>query len=120
MFKSRFKSYGSIDRLKAILVAKGYAQKEGIDFEDTFAPVTKLNTIRILFALATTHKWKIHQLYVKSAFLNGELKEEVYLVQPKRFVWKGQENLVCKLKKAIYGLKQAPRSWYITIDRSSF
>ena len=69
-----------------------------------------------MIALATQHNWKIHQLDVKSAFLNGDLKQEVYLVQPERFIKKGQEDLVCKLKKALYGLKQAPRSWYIKID----
>ena len=70
----------------------------------------------MLVALATKYNWRIHQLDVKSAFLNGDLKEKVYLVQPEGFVQKGQEHLVCRLKKAIYGLKQAPRSWYINID----
>ena len=116
LFKSKFKFDGSIDKYKARLVAKGYAQKEGIYFEDTFSSVAKLNTIRVLVALATKHKWKIHQLDVKHAFLNGELKEEVYLVHPGGFVQKGEEHLVCKLKKAIYGLKQNPRSWYIKAD----
>ena len=69
-----------------------------------------------MIALATQHNWKIHQLDVKSAFQNGDLKEEVYLVQPEGFIKKGQEDHVCKLKKALYGLKQAPRSWYIKID----
>ena len=81
-----------------------------MDYEDTFAPVAKLNTIRIMIAVATKYNWKVHQLDAKYAFLNGDLKEEVYLVQPEGFIKKGQEDLVCKLKKALYGLKQAPRS----------
>jgi hypothetical protein len=88
----------------------------GIDYAETFAPIAKLNTIRLLIAFATKYHWKLHQLDVKSAFLNGELKEEVYLTQPKGFVEHGQEHLVCKLKKTLYGLKQAPRSWYEKID----
>ena len=75
-----------------------------------------MNTIRLLIVLATKYHWKLHQLDVKSAFLNGELKEEVYLTQPEGFFQKGQEHLVCKLKKALYGLKQASRSWYENID----
>lgn len=98
------------------MVAKGYTQKEGIDYEETFAPVAKLNTIRMLIALATKKHWMMHQLDVKSAFLNGELKEEVYLEQSEGFVQKGKEHLVCRLKKALYGLKQAPMSWYEKID----
>ena len=79
MYKTKFNANGTIDKYKAILVSKGYSQQEGIDYEDTFAPVAKLNTIRLLIALATKYNWKIHQLDVKSAFLNGDLKEEVYL-----------------------------------------
>ena len=97
-------------------MAKGYSQTEGIDYAETFAPVAKLNTIIMLITLTTKYHWKLHQLDVKSSFLNGELKEEVYLTQPEGFVEKGQEHLVCKLKKALYGLKQASRSWYEKID----
>ena len=106
----------SIVKFKAILVAKGYSQQEGIDFEETYAPVAKLNTIRLLVTLATKHNQRIHQLDVKYSFLNGDLKEEVYLVHPEGFVQKGQEQFVCRLNKAIYGLKQDPISWYINID----
>ena len=115
LFKLKLKVDGSIDKHKARLVAKGYSQIEGIDFEETFAPVAKLNTIRMIISVATKYHWKIQQLDVKSAFLNGDLKE-VYLVQPEGFVKKGEEHLVCRLKKALYGLKQAPRSWYEKID----
>ena len=89
LYKSNFNADGSIDKYKAILVAKGYSQKEGIDCEDTFSPVAKLNTIKTMIALATKYNWKMHQLDVKYAFLNGELKEEFYLVQPEGFVKKG-------------------------------
>lgn len=105
LFKSNFKADGSINKLKARLVAKGYSQQEGIDCEETYALVAKLNTIRILVALATKQNWRIHRLDVKYAFFNGDLKEEVYLVHLEGFVQNGQEHLVCRLNKAIYGLK---------------
>jgi hypothetical protein len=116
IYKPKFKSDGSIDKYKARLVAKGYSQTKGIYYAVTFAPVAKLNTIIFLIALATKYHWKLHQLDVKYSFLNGELKEEVYLTQPKGFVEHGKEHLVCKLNKSLYGLKQAPRSWYEKID----
>jgi hypothetical protein len=86
LFKYKFNVDGSIDKYKAILVSKGYSQKQGIDYENTFSPVVKMNTIRLMIALATKNNWQLHQLEVKLAFLNGELKEEVYLVQPEGFV----------------------------------
>ena len=80
LYKTKFNANGSIDKYKARLVAKGYSQKDGIDYEVTFSLVAKVNTIRIMIALATQHNWKIHQLDVKSSFLNGYLKEEVFLI----------------------------------------
>eukprot|EP00253_Pinus_taeda_P003107 PITA_03107 len=110
LFEPKMNADGSIDKLKARLVAKGYSQQEGIDFDDTFAPIAKLNTMRMIITLDTKCNWELHQLDVKSAFLNGDLKEEIYLVQREGFVKQGQEQLVCRLENALYGLKQAPRS----------
>ncbi|KAI5348811.1 hypothetical protein L3X38_001698 [Prunus dulcis] len=101
---------------KARLVAKGYAQKPSLDYNETFAPVARLDTICTLVALAAHKNWKLYQLDVKSAFLNGVLEEEVYVDQPDGFVVKGSEDKVYKLHKALYGLKQAPRAWYGEID----
>ncbi|KAI5334092.1 hypothetical protein L3X38_024225 [Prunus dulcis] len=101
---------------KARLVAKGYSQKPGIDFNETFAPVARLDTVRTLVAVAAQRNWSLFQLDVKSAFLNGVLSEEVYVDQPSGFVIQGSEDKVYKLKKALYGLKQAPRAWYEEIN----
>ncbi|KAG8492727.1 hypothetical protein CXB51_010487 [Gossypium anomalum] len=95
---------------------QGFSQKYGLDYIETFAPVARLDTIRLLIALAAQKQWKIHQLDVKSAFLNGFLEEEIYIDQPQGFVVSGKEQMVYKLKKALYGLKQAPRAWYTRID----
>ena len=89
-------------------MAKCFAQKEGIDYEETFAPTTKWTTIQTLFALAAQNGWKVHQMDVKTDFLNGDLKKKVYMSQPEGFVVKGQEHKICKLIKSLYGLKQAP------------
>eukprot|EP00253_Pinus_taeda_P036422 PITA_36422 len=93
-----------------------YKEAEGIDYEETFAPTAKWNTIRLTLALAAQKGWKLHQMDVKSAFLNGDLQEEVYMTQPLGFEVEGQEHKVCKLIKALYGLKQAPRAWYAKMD----
>jgi hypothetical protein len=113
VFKKKLKPDGTIDKYKARLVAKGYTQKESEDFFfDTYSPVVTLTTIRILFSLATSHGLLIHQMDVKTAFLNGELEEEIYITQPDGFVVEDHENMVCKLYKSLYGLKQAPKQWH--------
>ena len=96
-------------------MVKGYAQQFGVDFFETFASVARLDTIKMFLALAAHKGWKIHQLDVKSAFLNGMLEEEVFVDQRKGFVKLGNESKVCLLKKALYGLKQVPRAWYIRV-----
>ncbi|KAM2946602.1 hypothetical protein COP2_029388 [Malus domestica] len=116
VYKTKLNLDGSVQKNKARLVAKGYAQKPGIDYNETFAPVARLDTIRTLIALAAKNKWKLFQLDVKSAFLNGVLEEEVYVDQPDGFIVQGEEYKVYRLHKALYGLKQAPRAWYGEID----
>ncbi|KAI5336044.1 hypothetical protein L3X38_026178 [Prunus dulcis] len=116
VFKTKLNLDGTVQKHKARLVAKGYAQKSGIDYNETFALVARLDTIRTLIALAAQKGWKLFQLDVKSAFLNGVLEEEVYTEQPEGFEVKTASHKVYKLKKALYGLKQAPRAWYSEID----
>ena len=99
-------------------MAKGYTQKKGIDYFDTYSPVTRLTTIRILIAMALIHKLIVHQMDVKTAFLNGDLDEEIYMDQPEGFVVQGQESKVCKLRKSLYGLKQAPKQWHEKFDNT--
>jgi hypothetical protein len=91
-------------------VAKGYSQVEGVDFNETFAPVAKFTTIRCILAIGAAMDLDIHQMDVKTAFLNGELEEDIYMDQPQGFVQDGKEDVVCKLKKSLYGLKQSPRA----------
>lgn len=102
---------------KQRLVAKGYVQEHGIDFEEVFAPVARLETIRLLVSLASANNWEIHHLDVKTAFLHGELNEEVYVSQPEGFEKEGEEEKVFKLSKALYGLRQAPRAWNTKLDQ---
>lgn len=95
---------------------KGFGQKKGIDFKEIFSPVVKMPSIRVVLRLAASLNLEIEQLDVKTAFLHGDLEEEIYMEQPEGFKVKGKENLVCKLKKSLYGLKQAPRQWYKKFD----
>jgi hypothetical protein len=104
--------HGEVDKFKARLVAKGYTQKHGVDYTEVFAPVALMDTIRIVLVLAAQKGWSLFQLDVKSAFLHGELNEEVYVEQPPGYVMKGAEHKVYRLRRALYGLKQAPRAWY--------
>jgi hypothetical protein len=109
VFKKKLRPDGTIDKYKSRLVAKGYTQKEGEDFFDTYSHVARLTTIHVLFSLAASHGLLIHQMDVKTIFLNGELEEKIYMAQADGFVVKGQEDKMCKLQKSLYGLKQAPK-----------
>ena len=110
IFKNKSDEHGTVIKNKSRLVAQGYTQVEGVDFDETFAPVARLESIRILLAIASHLNFKLYQMDVKSAFLNGMLQEEVYVEQPKGFIDPHRPDDVYKLKRALYGLKQAPRA----------
>jgi hypothetical protein len=116
IYKIKHAADGSIDKHKARFVARGFSQKEGVDYEETFTPVAQYTSIRTIISIATQMGWRIHQMDVKTAFLNGNIEEEVYLEQPRGFEVHNRASHVCLLKKALYGLKQAPRAWYSRID----
>jgi len=110
VYKVKRDPEGNVVKHKARLVAKRYAQRHGVDYEEVFAPVARLETVRLILALAASGKWEVHHMDVKSAFLNGELQEEVYVKQPPGFENPRYPGKVLKLQKALYGLKQAPRA----------
>jgi histone deacetylase 1/2 len=111
VFRVKENPDGTVNKFKARLVAKGFLQTVGFDFTETFSPVIKPITIRIILTLAVTFKWQLQQIDINNAFLNGILQEEVYMTQPSGFE-ASDKSLVCKLHKSLYGLKQAPRAWY--------
>ena len=113
-YKTKFAANGSPMKYKAILVAKGYSQVHGIDYNETFSLVAKMDSIRLALAIAASRQWEVHHMDVKCAFLNGYLTEEIYMQQPQGF--DTNPSLVCNLRKSLYGLKQAPRAWYAKID----
>ena len=109
IFKRKLKVDGSIDKYKARLFVKGYKQKEGVNYFDTYSPITRIPSIQMLMAIAMLHNLEIHQMNVKNASLNGELDEEIYMEQPEGFIVPGKEKKVCRLVKSLYRLKQAPK-----------
>ena len=118
VFRNKLNEAGKVTRNIERLVCKGYAQLEGIDYGETYSPVARMEEIRLIMYYACSKWVKFYQMDVKSAFLNGELEEEVYMEQPEWFQLSEAENYVYRLKKALYGIKQAPRAWYSWIDKN--
>lgn len=116
VYKTKVNEHGEVEKYKARLVAKGYAQKYGIDYEEVYAPVSRMDTVRMFLALAAQRDWSVYQLDVKSAFLHGNLTKDVYVDQPQGYEVKTAMHKVYKLNKALYGLKQAPRAWFSRIE----
>jgi len=112
IFKHKFNADGTLERYKARWVLRGFTQRPGVDFAETFSPVVKPATVRTVLSLALSRHWPIHQLDVKNAFLHGTLSETVYCAQPSGFEDSAHSDFVCRLNKSLYGLKQAPRAWY--------
>ena len=109
MFRRKYNSDGSLQTFKARLVAKRFKQRSGIDYFNTYVLVARLTSIRVLFAIVLLNNLHVHEIDVKTTFLNGDFDEEIYIEQPKRFVFPGNEKKVCKLVKSLYDLKQTPK-----------
>ena len=118
IFRKKMNIDGTIDKFKARLVAQGFRKTNGVDHFDTYAPVARITTIRLLVGIAPSYNILIHQLDVKITFLYGDLEEEIYMRNPKGFIMKEQEQKVCKLVKSLYGLKQAPKQWHQKFDET--
>jgi hypothetical protein len=116
VYKTKYDSKGKIERFKTRLLAKGFTQREGIDYTETFSSVSKKDSFRIMMALVTHHDLELHQMDVKIMFLNGDLQESVYMTQLKGFAIKGKEHMGCRLNKSIYELKQSLIQWYLKFD----
>ena len=117
-FQKKLNVASQVEKYKDRLVAKGFTQREGVDFVETFSPVAKFTSIRIISALMAYYDLELHQMDVKTVFLNGHLEGEIYMLQPEGFGEKGKENMVCKLNRSIYDLKQASRQCYILFDNA--
>ncbi|GKD24429.1 retrotransposon protein, putative, ty1-copia subclass [Tanacetum coccineum] len=112
IFKKKMKADGTIDKYKARLVIKGFRQHEGLDYFDTYSPVTRITSIRMILAIAALRNLEVHQMDVKTAFLNRDLEDEIYMNQPESFIAPRQEGKVCRLVKSLYGLKKASKQWH--------
>ena len=120
VFKKKMKTDGTIDKYKARLVIKGYKRQKGLDYFYTYSPVSRITSIRMMLAIASMRNLAVHQMEVKTAFLNGDLEEEIYMEQPEGFVSPGQAGKVYRLVKSLYGLKQAPMKWHEKFDHVVF
>lgn len=116
VFKTKIGLDGKVETNKVKLVVKGYHERQGVDYEETFSPVVMLKSIKILLAITAHYDYEIWQMDVKTTFLNGYIDQDIYMEQPKGFTPKDQTGKVCKLKRSIYGIKQASKSWNICFD----
>ena len=112
VYTIKYNSDGSLERYKARLVARGYTQTYGLDYKENFAPVAKMNTVRVLISIAVNLDWELLQYDIKNAFLYGDLKEEIYMQMPPGYENEVTQGKLCRLQRSIYGLKQSPQAWF--------